>query len=84
MTKEEIIKKCKEILQQYASDKDKVEALKETDEIAETLGLDSLDLVEMIMALEEDFGVSIAESDVPNIKTFNDIVSYIENELKKK
>ncbi|OOO00241.1 MAG: acyl carrier protein [Epulopiscium sp. Nele67-Bin004] len=42
------------------------------------LDADSLDLFEIIMALEEEFGVSIANDDVEKIKTVEDAVKYIE------
>jgi len=48
----------------------------------EDLGADSLDIVEMIMALEEKFELEIPESDAENIKTVQDVVNYIE-EAKK-
>lgn len=42
------------------------------------LGADSLDLVELVMALEESFGVSIPDEDVESIKSVGDAVRYIE------
>lgn len=42
------------------------------------LGADSLDLVEMIMAMEEAFDVSIADDDAEQIKTVQDAWDYIE------
>ncbi|KIX11379.1 acyl carrier protein [Dethiosulfatarculus sandiegensis] len=42
------------------------------------LGADSLDLVEMIMAMEEAFDVSIADEDAEKIKTVQDAYAYIE------
>lgn len=41
------------------------------------LGADSLDLVEMIMAMEEAFDVSIADEDAEQIKTVQDAIDYI-------
>jgi acyl carrier protein len=43
------------------------------------LGADSLDIVELVMALEESFGISIPDEDAENIKTVGDAVSYIES-----
>jgi acyl carrier protein len=45
----------------------------------EDLDADSLEAVELSMALEEAFGVGIADEDMANIKTVNDIVEYIAN-----
>ena len=41
------------------------------------LGADSLDLVEMIMAMEEAFNISIADEDAENIKTVQNAIDYI-------
>jgi len=41
------------------------------------LGADSLDLVEMIMAMEEAFNISIADEDAEKIKTVQDAIDYI-------
>ncbi|MBW2061232.1 MAG: acyl carrier protein [Deltaproteobacteria bacterium] len=41
------------------------------------LGADSLDLVEMIMAMEEEFDMSISDEDAENIKTVQDAINYI-------
>ncbi len=43
----------------------------------EDLGADSLDLFELVMALEEEFGVSIPSEDLENIKTVNDVMEYL-------
>lgn len=42
------------------------------------LKADSLDLVEMIMALEEEFGIEIPDEDAEKILTFGDALSYVE------
>mgnify|MGYP003467979400 CR=1 FL=1 len=46
--------------------------------IVEDVGAVSLDIVEMLMSLEEDFGITISEDDAVNIKTVGDIVKAIE------
>ncbi len=46
------------------------------------LGADSLDLVEMIMAMEEAFDISIADEDAEKIKTVQDAFSYIDKAAK--
>lgn len=45
--------------------------------LAEDLGADSLASVELVMALEEAVGVSIADEDLPNMKTVGDIMEYL-------
>ena len=43
----------------------------------EDLGADSLDLFELVMALEEEFGVEIPSEDLSSIVTVNDVVEYL-------
>lgn len=45
--------------------------------LTEDLGADSLASVELVMALEEAVGVSIADEDLPNMKTVGNIVDYL-------
>ena len=47
--------------------------------ITEDLGADSLDFVDLVMSLEEEFDVEIPDDQVENIKTVGDIVKYIED-----
>ena len=47
--------------------------------LAEDLGADSLDAVELSMALEEASGVTIEDEDLPNMKTVGDLMAYIES-----
>ena len=49
--------------------------------IIEDLGADSLDLVDFVMSLEDEFDKEIPDEDIEKIKTVGDIVSYIENSL---
>ena len=44
----------------------------------EDLGADSLDIVELVMALEEEYELEISDEDAEKIKTVQDVVSYIE------
>jgi len=56
-----------------------VEEITEDKEIVKDLGADSLDVVEMLMGLEEEFNITVAEEDAGNIKTVGDIVKLIDN-----
>lgn len=47
--------------------------------IAADLGADSLDLVEILMSLEEEFNVSIPDEAIPGIVTVGDLVKFIDN-----
>jgi acyl carrier protein len=46
--------------------------------LTDDLGADSLDAVELGMAIEDALGVAIADEDLPNIKTVQDLVDYVE------
>jgi acyl carrier protein len=45
----------------------------------QALNADSLDIVELVMALEEEFNIDIADEEVENIQTIEDIVKYIKD-----
>jgi acyl carrier protein len=47
----------------------------------EDIEADSLDVVELVMALEEEYNLEIADEEVEKIKTVGDIVSYIEKHI---
>ena len=49
--------------------------------ITDDLGADSLDVVDLVMSLEEEFDVEIPDNQVENIKTVGDIVRYIEDNV---
>ena len=47
------------------------------------LGADSLDIVELIMALEEEFDIEIPDSDAEKVVTVGDVVEYIKDNVAK-
>ena len=49
-----------------------------TTRIGEDLGADSLDAVDMLMSLEDEFDVEIPDEEIENIRTVGDLVTYIE------
>lgn len=50
--------------------------------IVDDLGADSLDVMETVMALEEEFDVKFPETDIKEVKTVGDLVRYIEGKIK--
>ena len=46
------------------------------------LGADSLDIVEMVMKMEEEFGIEIPDEEAEKIKTVNDVIKYISTHKK--
>ncbi|HHW24881.1 MAG TPA: acyl carrier protein [Clostridiales bacterium] len=52
-------------------------------DIFEDLGADSLDVVEILMAVEEYFGITIPEEDVADIRTVRELAEYIESRTEE-
>jgi len=59
----------------------KEEEVIESASFTEDLGADSLDLVELVMAYEEEFGIDIPDEEVGQIKTVGDAVTYVSAKL---
>jgi len=62
----------------------KPEEVKPTASFKDDLGADSLDAVELIMALEEKFGIEISDIDAEMMLTVNDVIKYIEEKVDLK
>lgn len=60
----------------------KKEEIQPSSRLVEDLGADSLDVVELIMAFEDEFNITLEDEDAAKLKTIGDIVTYINN-LKK-
>jgi len=67
------------LVSQFEVDPEKI--TRETD-IMNDLGADSLDLVELIMTLEEEYGISVTDESVYENKTVGEIADYIESLIK--
>jgi acyl carrier protein len=52
--------------------------------LKETLGLDSLDYVDLVVVIEENFGVKLKEQDFMKISNFDDFYNVIEEKIKEK
>ena len=63
-----------------------VEAEKVTEDASfiDDLGADSLDIVELVMAFEEEFGIEIPDEDAEKITRVKEAIEYIEGHAKKK
>lgn len=73
---EEIFEKVKEVIIDQLGVEDEESITMETTFI-DDLGADSLDVVELIIALEEEFGMEIPETEAEKIVTVGDVVEYI-------
>lgn len=71
-----VFEKIKAILAEQFDEEDKI-TLDTT--LTDDLGADSLDLADVLMAIEDEFEVEIPDEDIENIKTVGDIVAYIED-----
>jgi acyl carrier protein len=60
------------------------EQVKRETAFIEDLGADSLDLVELIMELEEEFEITIPDDQAEKIKTVGEAVEYIQREMEKR
>ena len=77
MTREEILEKLKVLISEgLGVDK---ELVKEEATFVDDLSADSLDIVELIMSIEEEFDMEVPDSDAEKIVTVNDVVEYIKN-----
>jgi len=56
-----------------------IDEIKEDSKFVEDLGADSLDVVELVMALEEKFDIEIPDDEAEKIQTVQDVVNYIES-----
>ena len=74
-TRDEILEGLAEILEDVAGVNP--DDVKEEKSFTEDLDVDSLSMVEVVVAAEEKFGVKIPDDEVQNLKTVGDAVSYI-------
>lgn len=78
---EPVFEKVKQIIiQQLGVEEDEVTA---DASFVDDLGADSLDLVELVMAFEEEFETEIPDEEAEQIRTVGDAVNYIEERIKQ-
>ncbi len=79
MSSEEVFEKVKEIIVEQLGVADTAVTLEAS--FIDDLGADSLDIVELIMALEEEFDIEIPDADAEKVVTVNDVVDYIKDHV---
>lgn len=77
MSQNDVFEKVKEIVSEQLSVE--AEKIKSESNFIDDLGADSLDTVELIMALEEEFDIEIPDEDAEKITKVQDIVNYIQD-----
>lgn len=82
MNKEVIIQKINSFLvEEFEVDNDDIQP---NSNLKETLDLDSLDYVDLVVSIESNFGVKLIEVDFVGIATFDDFYNLIEDKLQAK
>ncbi len=79
MSSEEVYDKVKEIIVEQLGVAET--AITPEASFIDDLGADSLDIVELIMALEEEFDLEIPDADAEKVVTVNDVVEYIKDNV---
>ena len=80
MSSEEVLEKVKEIIVEQLGVAESSITMEAS--FIDDLGADSLDIVELIMALEEEFDIEIPDSDAEKVVTVQDVVDYIKENTK--
>lgn len=74
-----VLEKVKAILsEQFDVEEDSINA---DTSISEDLGADSLDVVDLLMSIEDEFEIEVPDDEIENIKTVGELVKYIEGNL---
>lgn len=74
-----VFEKVKAILsEQFDVEEEKITA---DTNIADDLGADSLDVVDLLMSIEDEFEIEVPDEEVENIKTVGELVKYIEDHV---
>ena len=74
------LEKVKSLLAEHLSIS--ADKINENSRIVEDIGADSLDTVELLMAFEDEFGISISDEEATQLKTVAEVVELIENKTK--
>ena len=79
MSSEEVLEKVKGIIVEQLGVADNAVTMEAS--FIDDLGADSLDIVELVMALEEEFDIEIPDSDAEKVATVGDVVDYIKDHV---
>ncbi len=80
MSSEEVLEKVKGIIVEQLGVAENAVTMEAS--FIDDLGADSLDIVELVMALEEEFDIEIPDSDAEKVVTVEDVVEYIKENVK--
>ena len=81
MSESDVAKKIVEALSGYIKNKSvKVEG---SSQLREELGLDSMDTIELVFQLEENFNIQIPDEDLMELKTVDNVVQYVEKRVSE-
>ncbi|MEF3280219.1 MAG: acyl carrier protein [Elusimicrobiota bacterium] len=81
MTRENIAEEIKKLISESISTD--INEIKEDSKFVDDLGADSLDIVELVMAMETKFDIEIPDEDAQKIKTVGEAIDYISKKLSK-
>ena len=74
-----VLEKVKVILaEQFDVDED---SLQNDTDLQDDLGADSLDVVDLLMSIEDEFDIEIPDEEIENIRTVGELVNYLENNM---
>ena len=79
MTTEEVFERVKKIIMEQLGAVDSAVTMEAS--FLDDLGADSLDIVELVMALEEEFDIEIPDTDAEKVVTVGDVVEYIKENV---
>ena len=74
-----VLEKLKAILSEQFDAKE--DSITPETSIADDLGADSLDVVDLLMSIEDEFEIEIPDEEIDNIKTVGELVKYIEDHM---
>ncbi|HOC52161.1 MAG TPA: acyl carrier protein [Caldisericia bacterium] len=77
MAKEEVMEKFKKVF----VEKTGIDSFNEEDKFIDDLGLDSLGVMDLITGLEEEFNITVPDSDIPKIKDVKSALDYISSKI---